>query len=50
MLLIMKFKLQFSGQSAVDSVGAIIDRPAQKYYVFALVFGEFVTMYRAGAQ
>ena len=42
-------KFQFSVLHVVDHVGAIIDRPAQKCYVFALDFGEFVTAYRTGA-
>ena len=41
---------QFGGQSAVDYVGAIIDRPAYRCCVFALGFGEFVIFYGTGAQ
>ena len=35
-------------QCSVDTVGAIIDRPARKFYEFALGFGEFAASCRSG--
>jgi len=37
-------------QRSVDAVGAIIDRPARKFYEFALGFGKYETFPCAGAQ
>jgi len=42
--------LKFMAQCSVDTVGAIIDRPARKFYEFALGFGKYETFPCAGAQ
>ena len=47
--LLPRCKLMFSAQCYGGVVGAIIDRPARKCRVFALVLSEFVTLYCAGA-
>ena len=47
---ILQFKFQFMAQCSVDTVGAIIDRPARKFYEFALGFGKYETFPCAGAQ
>ena len=39
---LLLFKLQFIALSSVDHVGAIIDRPRGRIFVFALDFGEIV--------
>ena len=43
-------ELMFVVQPSGDVVGAIIDRPAHKCYVFALGFGEFAVLYCAGGE
>jgi len=47
---LLQFKFQFMVQCSVDTVGAIIDRPARKFYEFALGFGKYETFLCAGAQ
>jgi len=47
---LLLFRLQFMAQCSVDTVGAIIDRPARKFYEFALGFGKYETFPCAGAQ